>query len=509
MGRRVSSSPMSNVQQTLQSAVAAHRAGKLAEAERLYKQVLAADRRHLEALRGLGLLAGAAGKNDVAAGLIREAIKFRPRSAEAWGDLADVYAEAGRSAEALEAYRKAMDLSPYLARARNNLGDLLQRMERSAEAVAHWHEAIKIDPKLPEPYCNIGKALVAEGKFEEAEQMYRRAVAAQPNYAPAHNNLAGVLWKAGRKKESSDSLCRALQINPNNAEAWFNLGLAWDDAGKADEAMGCWSKAIAIKPDYAVAHQNLGEALDRKGDRLGAIKEWEETLRLRPDLVELKFYLAAAKATDAPQPTVPPPAYIATLFDGYADQFDQHLVKTLEYRVPQHLLEAAKRTGRERFDVVIDAGCGTGLCGEAFRAIAGRLVGVDVAPNMIEKSRQRGIYDELIVGRVEEALRGRRDVELVLAGDVLNYVGELGGVFDAVGAALRQEGYFLFSIEKPTSEEGEGLILRRTRRYAHSRGYIERLAHDAGMELVETREAPIRMDRGKPLDGYICVVRKL
>jgi len=500
---------MSKVQHTFASAVTAHRAGKLAEAERLYRQVLAADRRHLDSLRMLGLLAQAAGKNDEAVQLIREAIGFHPRSAEAWSDLADVHAEAGRSAEALEAYRKAMDISPYHARARNNLGDLLHRLERSAEAVAYWHEAIRLDPTLPEPYCNIGRALIAEGKLEEAEQIYRRAIAAQPNYAPAHNNLAGILWKAGRKKESSESLCRALQINPNNAEAWFNLGLAWDEAGKSDEAMGCWRKAIGINPDYAEAHQNLGEALDRKGDRLGAIREWEETLRLRPDWEALKFYLAAAKATDAPQPTVPPPAYIATLFDGYAEQFDQHLVKTLEYRVPQSLLEAAKRTGRERFDVVVDAGCGTGLCGEVFRPIAGRLVGVDVAPKMIEKSRQRGVYDELILGRLEDALRARSEVDLILAADVLNYVGELKAVFDAVGAALWQEGYFLFSIEKPTSEEGEGLILRRTRRYAHSRGYIERLARDAGMELVETTDAVIRMDHGKPLEGYIGVVRKI
>jgi predicted TPR repeat methyltransferase len=230
---------------------------------------------------------------------------------------------------------------------------------------------------------------------------------------------------------------------------------------------------------------------------------------LRPDWEDLKFHLAAVRASDAPQPTVPPPSYIISLFDGYAEQFDQHLVKTLEYRVPQHLLEAAKRTGRERFDLVVDAGCGTGLCGEAFRPIAGRLVGVDVAPKMIEKSRQRGVYDELMVGRLEEALRGRSEVELVLAGDVLNYVGDLGGVFAAVGAALRREGYFLFSIEKPTAEEGEGLILRPTRRYAHSRDYIERLAHDTGMELVETTDAVIRMDYGRPLEGYIGVVRKL
>ena len=128
---------------------------------------------------------------------------------------------------------------------------------------------------------------------------------------------------------------------------------------------------------------------------------------------------------------------------------------------------------------------------------------------MIEKSRQRGVYDELIVGRLEDTLRGRSDVDLILAADVLNYVGELSGVFDAAGVALRRGGYFLFSIEKPTSEEAQGLTLRRTRRYAHARGYIEERAREAGMEIVETSDTVIRMEQQKPLEGYIVVVRKV
>src|SRR2546422_4974314 len=114
----------------------------------------------------------------------------------------------------------------------------------------------------------------------------------------------------------------------------------------------------------------------------------------------------------------------------------------------------------------MDLGCGTGLCGEKFRSMAGKLLGVDLSARMIEKAKQRGVYDELMVGGLEEALGGRKGgVDLILAGDVLGYVGEVGGVFKAAAGAMRQGSYFLFSVEKPSQEEGEGLVLRKTRRF--------------------------------------------
>jgi predicted TPR repeat methyltransferase len=317
-----------------------------------------------------------------------------------------------------------------------------------------------------------------------------------------------VLWAAGKKKEASESLCRAVQINPNYPEAWNNLGSMWEEGGKRDEAMECWSKAIQIRPGYAEAHRNLAEALAKKGARSAAIKEWEEALRLRPDWQELKYFLAAVKASDGPAPTAPPAGYVAGLFDEYAEKFDQHLLEILEYRVPSLLLEAARRTGRDQFDVAIDLGCGTGLCGEKFRPMAGKLIGVDLSPKMITKSRERGIYDELMVGDLQEGLRGRSDVDLIVAGDVMLYVGELSGAFRAAAEALRQGGYLIFSVERTTEEEGEGFVLRRTRRFAHSRSYLEKLASGVGLEVAEMIDAVIRMEDKRPIDGIIAVLRK-
>jgi predicted TPR repeat methyltransferase len=414
----------------------------------------------------------------------------------------------GKLEDAKVAYEKAIGIRPNFAAAQANLGEVLGKLGRADEAMACWREAARSDPKLPEPHYNMGGMFFAQGKLPEAIQAFEAAIGADSNFAPAHNNLGAVLWSEGKRKEASECFCRAVTINPNYAEAWNNLGSVWDEGGKHEEAMECWGKAILIRPDYAEAHKNLGVALEKKGARAEAIKEWEAALRLRPGWEEPAYYLAAAKAMKGPTPKAPPADYVAKLFDEYADKFDEHLLRTLEYRVPDLLLEVVKRTGRERFDVVMDLGCGTGLCGEKFRGMAGRLIGIDLSPRMIEKSRARGVYDELIVGGLEEGLRGLANIDLVLAADVLGYVGELSGVFQAAVTAMRHDGYFLFSVEKPTKEEGEGFILRKTRRFAHSRGYVQQVAHESGLEVVEMTEAILRMDEKRPIEGMIFALRK-
>jgi predicted TPR repeat methyltransferase len=499
---------MGNVLETLQAAVETHRAGKLAEAEKLYKQVLAADQNQVDAWRLLGVIATQVGKFEVAAQLIGRAVQICPDLPEAWSDMGAAMMGLGKLEEAKAAYEKAVALRPTFAAARANLGEVLGKMGRVDEAMAQWRAAARNDPKLPEPHYNIGGMLFAQGKVEEAIKAFEAAIAADPKFTPAHNNLGAVLWSQGKRKEASECFCRAVEINPNYPEAWNNLGSVWDEGGKKEEALECWSNAIRLRPTYAEAHKNLGVALEKKGARAAAIKEWEEALRLRPDWEEPAYYLAAVKATAAPTPTGSPPAYVAKLFDEYADKFDQHLLGMLEYRVPDLLVEAVRRTEREKFDIVMDLGCGTGLCGEKARPMAGRLIGVDLARRMIEKATAKGVYDELMVGGLEEALRGRGDIDLILAGDVLGYVGELSALFKTAAAAMRQGGYFAFSIEKPTEEEGEGYVLRKTRRFAHSRGYIEQVARDAGLEMVEMSDAILRVDEKKPIEGMICVLRR-
>jgi predicted TPR repeat methyltransferase len=498
---------MSDAQKTLQRAVAEHQAGRVGEAEKLYKRVLNHDPNNVEALRLWGLLASQVGRHDVALQLISRALSIKPTWAEAWGDLATAYAGLGKIPEAIGSFQKALGLRPKFAGAKSNLADLLKKLGRVDDAMKLWGEAIRDDPTLPEPYYNIGGTLFAQGKHAEAEEYFKKAIEKQPGYAPAYNNVGAVQWSQGRRQEARANFTKALELNPQYAQAWNNMGSVWDEQGQIDKAMECWRKAIALRPDLPDAYNNLGLALEKKGDHAGAAAHWHEALRLRPGWEEPQYYLAAAKQAAAP--TTAPPAYVAKLFDDYADRFDDHLMRTLEYRVPQLLLEAVGRAGLNRAERVIDLGCGTGLGGEKFRPLAGQMVGVDLSARMIERARGRNIYDQLIVGELVEVLAAQpRNFDLVLASDVYSYFGDLKTVLSAAAGAMRQGGLMAFSVEKLAAGEGGDFLLRQSRRFAHSREYIDRISREVGLELVEVSDSVLRLDQKQPVEGMIVIARK-
>jgi predicted TPR repeat methyltransferase len=154
---------------------------------------------------------------------------------------------------------------------------------------------------------------------------------------------------------------------------------------------------------------------------------------------------------------------------------------------------------------IIDLGCGTGLCGELFRPFARHQIGIDLAPKMIEKSRARGVYDELEEQDVTVALAKRpRAVDLILAADVFIYVGGLDSVFEAAAGALRPGGLLAFTIE---SEETGAFTLRASRRYAHSARYIRQLASTWSFSEVSMQDAVIRTEKQVPMQGKVIVLR--
>jgi predicted TPR repeat methyltransferase len=194
------------------------------------------------------------------------------------------------------------------------------------------------------------------------------------------------------------------------------------------------------------------------------------------------------------------------LFDTYATSFDQHLVETLHYQVPELLYEAVLATCPHATALdVIDLGCGTGLVGQRFRGLAGRLTGVDVSPGMIHQSQRRQVYDYLVLDDVVHYLQGRQEpCDLVLAADVFIYIGDLAELFRAVAQRLRKDGWFAFSLEVTTQAD---YLLQANRRYAQSPAYIERLAALHGLATALTQSVKLRRHGDADAEGLILVLR--
>ena len=336
----------------------------------------------------------------------------------------------------------------------------------------------------------------------------------------------------GEPREVRKNLNKALEIDPKLARAWYDLALLDASGGNPAVAAGLFRKAVAAKPDFSAAWNGLGQVLLQLGKKEEAASAFDQATRAAraepgdspaheepatiadlerkltgTQLLNMHVTLASLYPVFTPA-TLPRPS-LTDLFDRYAPDFDEMLVNTLKYQVPQQIADAvaAARKGTDAKPIdILDLGCGTGLCGKLLKPIAARMCGVDLSAGMIEKARQRGIYDQLDVGELLDVMkRSPRSFDLVIAADVFIYVGDLAEVFESAAACLRPGGLFIFSVEAGIGERYN--LGRAARRFTHSAPYLRRLAAMCGFEEVSFAPVVIRMERGQIVPGYLPVLR--
>jgi tetratricopeptide (TPR) repeat protein len=263
------------IQQAFDLALQHHQAGRLHEADQLYRQVLAQQPNHAEALHLLGVLARQAERNDVAVDLIRRAIALRPDYPDAHYNLGNALKDTGQLDEAIAAYRQAIALNLNEPEAHSNLGNALRDKGQLDEAIAAYRQAIALNPNFAEAHNNLGVALKDKGQPDEAIAAVRRAIALRGNYAEAHYNLGNALKDKGQLDEAVAAYRRAIALNPNLPEAHGNLGIALKEEGQLDEAIIAFRQAIALSPNLPQVHHNLSLSLLLRGDFEQGWEEYE------------------------------------------------------------------------------------------------------------------------------------------------------------------------------------------------------------------------------------------
>lgn len=375
------------------------------------------------------------------------------------------------------AYRQVLELQPGHPLALYNLGILQQHLRAWDAARASFEAAITANPAFPEALNNLAVTLEELSDFAGANRRFRQALAVNPHLATAHYGLGRQSIRDQQPAEAGAHFARAVRDDPDFIDAWLALADCHHAAGDRGRAIACADAVLAREPGHETAH-----------------------------------FKRALYAGD--QPEAAPPAMIERLYDNMAGTFDGHLVGHLGYRLPQQLLEALQpwlagfREAHARQPDVLDLGCGTGLFGAAIRPHAARLTGVDLSPAMLDKARQRGVYDALAQSDLLTWLEGpAAPVDLIAATDVLIYLGRLDALFSQIVRHLPSGGRFAFSTESPPDLPVD-FRLEPTARYSHRAAYIERLAAGNAMHVVTRLDTVIRSEKGLPVAGHLFILAK-
>jgi predicted TPR repeat methyltransferase len=414
------------------------------------------------------------GHFDEAEALYRKVLEAEPEQPDALHYLGVLSHQTGDGEAAVALIERAIARLPEHADMHNNLGNVLSELGRLDEAATAYRKVIALRPKDPDAYGNLGVVLKEQGKLDEAAEIYQQALALVPDNVQALQNLGNVRRKQGRYDEAAAAYRRAIEVMSGDAESYIMLGSVYYAAGQLDQAAEVYRQWLGREPDSEVA----------------------------------RYMLAACTGEAVPERA--PDQVVRQMFDGFAGSFERVLDK-LEYRAPELIAACLARTldvPDKRLDV-LDAGCGTGLCGPLLAPYARRLTGVDLAPAMLAKAKGVGLYDALEAAELTAFLEGRADAyDLIASADTLCYFGALEPVLAAAAGALRPGGRVVFTLENAGQDAGPGFRLAPHGRYSHTKAYVRRCLAAAGLELRALEDDVLRKEGGKPVAGLMVLAEK-
>ncbi|MDG5494462.1 tetratricopeptide repeat protein [Niveispirillum sp. BGYR6] len=395
------------------------------------------------------------------------------------GLLAELRAEQGEHEQAVALFTRALADDPgHGPWRRACLTSLMQLPERRGEARRFCAEILAQRGDDPAAHRHMARLCLEAGESETAIAHAREAIFLAPHDLESLTDITTILIPAGEPLPAVEALAAALaQAHPADPALPFAAvaqARGWLALAEPAKASASLRRALELDPD--------------PDDSAGA-----------------QGLLDQLAAADAPADL--PATFVRALFDTYADRFDRELVGRLHYDAPAALRAVLDEQGIGGGRDVLDAGCGTGLAGLAVRDMARHLAGFDLSPRMVEKARARDIYHELWVGELVESLTQRpASADLLLAADVLVYLGDLRPVMAAAATVLRPGGLFAFTCERV--DQPDGFLLHEGRRFAHAEAHVRQALAQAGFSILTLRHHSTRIDRGQPVPGLICLAQQ-
>jgi len=428
-------------------------------------------------------------------------------------------AQLGNFQEAVEIFQQAVSKEIKIPDAYYYLGAALEELGRKDDALEAYLATLNLNPSCDMAHCNMGSIYFHQGARETAEISYRAAIRGNPRNTSAYSNLGLLLKIKDDFTGAHECFQSVLAITPGCPETYYNIGRTYSKQMKDPLAKQAYQKALSCasslrgkpyqwntSPEFLMCscYEGLANIARKRDNRKQAINCYKKALKIDPEHASSLHFLATMG--EIPQPPRASDRYVADLFDAYAESFDDHLVAGLKYHIPDILCEMISKklnVSQPALDVV-DLGCGTGLCGPLLRPMARTLTGIDLSPKMIGQAQRRAVYDELLVAEIGAALQHTEaEFDLVVAADVLVYIGDTVPFFNDCHKVLRPNGWLAISLEKTA----KGWTLNKSGRYAHSVHYVTETAESCGFKIVEIYDTNIRVENGVPVAGFIVLAQ--
>jgi predicted TPR repeat methyltransferase len=467
--------------------------------------------------------------------------------------------------EALDAFTKAVKLNDKRDASWFNIASLKQQSGDNHGATVAYRQAIRVSENndvLAASYSNLVQLLLEKGDLEEAATVSNQAVNALPDDPTAWTNMGIVL----RENLSYDWAAKCFEnavkfSDGNDAVALNNLGNIYSRNNEVDKAYSSYNQALQADPNDEASAYSLAIILRDSGDQTASRDMFKKCIDINPENTAASFQLEALLGNSDVEQC--PPDYVADLFDHYAKiGYDTHMVNSLQYKVPNYMWDACVSTSPAAPSaeplVIVELGAGTGLVGRRFRtglsdifsttghSDVDEFTACDLSQEMIlrayeltykfrseadevvidsvtslpeQQEEEENVYTDVVIAECSDYLQtraeqGRPPADLILAGDVLVYMGNLEPLFRNVKSSLSvppgTPGRFIFSVEKLSEDVGQaknGFLLQESARFAHTKQYIEETARSAGLTVLSCSEVPLRSDGGNSINGYIFVLQ--
>ncbi|TDR72066.1 tetratricopeptide repeat protein [Paludibacterium purpuratum] len=413
---------------------------------------------------------------------------------------------AGRLRAAGSGYRRVLARWPDLADAHHSFGLWQYQSGQGEAALASLQRAVTLASARADWHNDLGNLYTALGRDDEAAAAFIASLECDVHQAPVWRNLGAVLQRGGHLDEALTAFEKALALDVTRAEAWCDLAALHEALGNVLEAAHCQCQAYVLPPHEAKPRRLLATSFYVLGRIDEAAEVYRQWLDAEPGNPIAEHMLAACTVENVPPRASD--AYLEMYFDQASVQFDNKMLDTLDYRIPELIGQMLAEYDLPAHGLnVLDAGCGTGLCGSFLAPWARELIGIDLSSKSLALAAKKDCYDALHQVEIVSYLqRHPAYFDLIASADTFIYFGALEPFLNAAAASLTAGGLLVASVEERFEQDGFGIT--PSGRYNHTQDYLRAALAAAGLTLLTLNQVTVRVELGRPVPGLLLVARK-